>query len=253
MNSILLALVGLAVSSPPEQAREPFVQKIGGSLATFKMVPIPDGEFKGQKIRNLYVADTEVTWDVFDIYTYRMDLTAEQIARNVEVESRPSRPYGAPDRGFGHAGYAALGMKVYTANLFCEWLSKKTGRKYRLPTESEWEYFARAGAATEPANLEEVAWYWDNADDMAHPVGKKKPNAWGLYDTLGNVGEWAVRKDKPPVLCGGSWNDKKPFISFTERLLETPKWNDIDPQNPKSKWWVYSAPFVGMRVVCEGK
>jgi formylglycine-generating enzyme required for sulfatase activity len=61
--------------------------------------------------------------------------------------------------------------------------------KYRLPSEAEWEYAARAGGATRQS-LDDVAWYADNSGDETHPVGQKKPNAWGLYDMLGNVREW---------------------------------------------------------------
>lgn len=106
--------------------------------------------------------------------------------------------YGAlmdkkPNEG---ADFPMQGVKPFTALLFCENLSAKTGREVRLPTEAEWEYAARAGTNTrwffgdDAAKLGDYAWFKDNAQGKIQPVGQKKPNPWGLYDIYGNVAEF---------------------------------------------------------------
>jgi len=76
---------------------------------------------------------------------------------------------------------------------FCKRLSGEEGKTYRLPTEAEWEYACRAGTTTlycsgdDAASLGEYAWYGDNSDGKTHPVGEKKPNAWGLHDMHGKL------------------------------------------------------------------
>lgn len=79
-----------------------------------------------------------------------------------------------------------------------EWLSQKTGRKYRLSTETEWDYDARGGIKSEGFvyagrnNGQEVAWYGDNSDYAVHPVGKKNPNELKIFYISGNVREWCA-------------------------------------------------------------
>lgn len=93
---------------------------------------------------------------------------------------------------------------------FCEELSGMTGHTYRLPTEKEWEYAARAGSTTRFHWGERVdgeyAWYGENSMGRTHPAGQKRPNGWGLYDTAGNVFEWCTdtQYSDPGIVSGAS-------------------------------------------------
>lgn len=223
----------------------PFDQEVPGAAFAFTMNPIAGDEARG--IKPFYMATTELTWPAFDPFVYRLDEPND--LSGSDATTRPSKPYLPPDRGFGHDGYAAISMSFHSAEMYCAWLSKKTGRTFRLPTEAEWEL----ACADVAGPLTDSAWFADNADGKPHTAGSKTPNANGLHDMLGNVQEWCVGADGKPVTKGGSYRDASEKLSREARAPQTPAWNSSDPQIPKSKWWLSDAPFVGFRVVCEAE
>lgn len=131
-----------------------------------------------------------------DFYMGVYEVTFDQYDQFCEATDR-EKP---DDAGWGRGNRPVINVNWYDAVAFTEWLSKKTGRKFRLPSEAEWEYAARAGTTTrywwgnQPgtnnANCKDCGSRWD--DKMTAPVGSFSANPWGLYDIIGNVSEWLL-------------------------------------------------------------
>ena len=242
------------ISLQSTQGHQLYVQDIPQSMAKITMIKLPDGKVsidgRETEIKDLWASEAEIPWDAYDVFAFRKDLTDDQVAEGVDAKSRPSKPYGKYDRGFGHNGFPAIGMAYNGAVTFCEWLSKNTGMKYRLPTEAEWVYLASAGQPA-PEKLEDFAWYKVNVDKGTREIKTKKPNAWGFYDVLGNASEWVSSSNDFPITKGGSWQDEAQLLTFASKDPWTPLWQERDAQLPKSKWWLSDGPFVGFRIVCE--
>lgn len=201
-----------------------------------------------------WISTTEVPWEAFDAYIYKKDILEGLSNEQVDALTRPSQPYNPMDRGFGHSGYPAISMSALNAQSFCTWLSTHTGGEFRLPTEAEWELAARGGQTSDapapPTELTNLAWLAPNSQERTHPIRSKAPNAFGLYDTIGNAGEWCTTPDGSPVMRGGTFKSTPEEARFSTRELPTPAWNLHDPQIPKSKWWLIDGGFVGFRIVC---
>lgn len=287
-----------------EADMKPYTEVIVGTDIKFDMLPIPGGKFimgspeseEGRKpdegpqheveLEPFWMAKYETLWEAYETWAFELDKrrreqTKEQATKWDELAdalARPTPPYTDMSFGMGKKDRPAVCMTMYAAQHFCKWLSAKTGRYYRLPTEAEWEYACRAGTKTayffgdDPADLDDYGWYFDNAEDKYHKVGEKKPNPWGLYDMTGNVAEWVLdqyvpdayqkfagktvknpivpaTKEFPIVVRGGSWTDDPELLRSAARRGSHPDWKMQDPQIPQSIWYLTDAPFVGFRVL----
>jgi formylglycine-generating enzyme required for sulfatase activity len=252
---------GQAPGGAPGQRLEPYVQTLPGSVVKIHMLPIPGGKItirgKEVTVRPMWMAETDTPWEAYDVFLMSGPPSKpyDQTDFAPDAIARPSKSYILPDLGWGHHGYPAINVSFTSVQMFCRWLSATTKMKYRLPTEAEWELACREGQtgpwSVDKAKLGLCAWYAANSDSMTHPLAKKLPNKLGLYDMLGNVGQWATDLDGKPILCGGTYRDDAASVSPTTRRRWTPSWQQEDPQIPKSRWWLSDGSFVGFRLVCE--
>jgi formylglycine-generating enzyme required for sulfatase activity len=316
IGSLLVAAAARAVELKPLEVKDsearsqtemkPYTELIEHTDEKFDLVPIPGGKFvmgspateKGRKadegpqhtveIDPFWMSKCEITWDVYEIWAADIDIIRRQVLGVEATErdtaaapltiSKPTKPYTDMTFGMGKRGFPAISMTQHSARVFCQWLSAKTGRYYRLPTEAEWEYACRAGTTTayafgdDASKLGDYAWYKENSGEKYQKVGQKKPNPWGLYDMHGNVSEWVLdmnEKDfyakcagqvvKNPlaiptteynrVARGGSWDDNPERLRSASRRYSDEGWKEQDPQEPQSIWYLTDAKFLGFRVV----
>jgi hypothetical protein len=231
-------------TTKPAVALEPLTLPIAGTSVTLEMRPIagPTGSF--------YAATTEATWDLYDAFIFNLDTDAGESTAESDAVTRPSKPYVLADRGYGHADFAALSISPAAAEQFVEWLSVKTGRNFRIPTVAELEHLLVSSGVAADA-LSDHGWFEENADYSTHEVATKTVDANGLYDVWGNVSEYAKTPEATYIVLGGSFIDPVADVSLDWRHDFTPDWNADDPQVPKSKWWLASNDWVGLRLVCD--
>jgi formylglycine-generating enzyme required for sulfatase activity len=116
------------------------------------------------------------------------------------------------------------------ATAFCDWLGKKEGKKYRLPTEAEWEYACRAGTRTrwsfgeDESDLADHAWFLVNSNNQAHRVGQKRPNAWGLSDMYGNAWQWCEDRYDAGYYAHSPTDDPAGPTTGPERVIRGGGW-----------------------------
>jgi formylglycine-generating enzyme required for sulfatase activity len=283
-----------------------YTETIPGTKVSFQMIPILGGTFMmgspptepGRsedeepqhqvQINPFWMEVYETTWDEYDVFAFSSDLLKQRASTEQEANgdkladavTRPTPPYTDETFGFGREHHPAINITHHAAMEYTRWLSAKTGKDYRLPTEAEWEYACRAGSSgpyffgKDAKQLGDYAWFMDNSDSKPREIGKKKANPWGLYDILGNVAEWVLdeydgnfyksakpgellvepvlrptARKYPNVARGGSWDDDPKRVRCAARQASNPDWSRQDPQRPQSIWWHTDATFVGFRVV----
>lgn len=259
LTIVIAAFIGAAVTATPDQAAtaqaEALTMSIPGTTVTFEMVRIPGGRVTIDgtpvEVAPLYIGRTEVTWDMYDVYALGLDKGGAAQGK-ADAVARPSSPYGAPDYGWGHAGFPVISLTRAAAENFATWLSSRTGRTFRLPTEAEWQHvatLAAGGPSLPAADRDALAWHRGNSDARTHAVAKKRADRLGLFDLFGNAGEWVATTDGALVLRGGSFRDEPAVVGPSARAVQDDTWNERDPQLPKSRWWLSDGPFAGVRLV----
>ena len=254
-----------------------YTEKIPGSVISFNMIAIPGGKFKMGSPENepyrrkdegpvkeievspFFMAEVEVSWDEFLVFYSQTggegrstDIKSKVVAdpksasavAEVDAISGPTPPYGQPDQNWGLGSRPAITMRYATAETYCKWLSQKTGKNYRLPTEAEWEYASRGGAQTpyffegdpkkyskdrfwnkifgaDTTKISRYIIYSGNSMAKTQQPDAVKPNPFGLKNMLGNVAEFCSDWYSPDAYTNlnDGVKDPKGPSSGTERVV----------------------------------
>jgi len=237
-----------------------FMEYIPGSAVSFEMVAIPGGTFqigspedepfrkadegpvREVQVDPFFMAKIEVSWDEYLAFfkeTGAQGKTADaylNVARQeVDAISGPTPPWGAPDQGWGKGSMPAITMTHHAAEVYCQWLTKVTGKTYRLPTEAEWEYAARGGTSgpyyfdgdpkryvkqglrnklfgVDTAGINSYVAYIENSGARSLPPETKMENPFGLVNMLGNVAEFCA-----------DWYAEDAYSQYDDGLLINPR------------------------------
>ena len=261
---------GQEISKPTLLYHEPskvdqfknFTEKIPGSGVSFKMIAIPGGKFKMGSPENepyrepdegpetevavspFFMGEVEVTWDEY--LAFYAQTSAEGRSSDTEgIRSKGSKitdvdaiigatpPYGQPDQNWGKGKRPAISISYHAAETYCRWLSKVTGKTYRLPTEAEWEYAARAGTSgpyffngdpkrfmkkklfsskRDTTMINRYVIYSQNSMAKTQEPDAVLPNPFGLKNMLGNVAEFCA-----------DWYAPNTYSSYGKGVVKNPK------------------------------
>lgn len=217
---------------------ENYREMIPGSDVSFEMVALPGGTFnmgspaneplrkndegpvRKVMLSKYWIAKTEVTWDEYLAFfraTGSQGRTEGQVVTNKKTDaiSGATPPWGAPDQGWGKGSRPAITMSWHAASVYCQWLSKVTGKKYRLPTEAEWEFACRAGTespyffpgnpkkftsdgflkkifGSDTVNIGSMVIYKANSSSKTREPSSVRENPYGLRNMSGNVSEFCL-------------------------------------------------------------
>jgi len=251
-----------------------FTETIPESDVAFDMVAVNGGDTsvgasdKKVEVRlsPFFIGRIEVSWDEYVLFLRETE-SEGRTEQSLDGISGATPPWGNPDQGWGMGQRPAITMTHHAATVYCRWLSVRTGKNYRLPTEAEWAFAAQLAYK----DLNDLSEYVSDVEASTVEPDDVKADALGLKHLFGNVKEFCAdtytevgyqpvdsilwnpiisSEGKNHVLKGGSF--KSPPDNFRSDFRESTqhdKWMKTDPQIPKSIWWYSDCNDVGFRIV----